>query len=400
MPRCFFLIGLALCAASALPALPNDAKAQGNKMTEKEILKRSLVSTGSTARLRHVLARARRGEPVTVAVIGGSITQGAAASSEETRYGNLVARWWREKFPKAKITFVNAGIGATGSDSGSHRAEIHLLKHKPDFVVAEYAVNDANSRFAAETLEGLCRQILMMPNRPALMLLFTMYNNGGNAQEWHSKIGKHYKLPMVSFRDALWPEIEAGRLKWEDVEADLVHPNDRGHAYCAEFITAVIERVLRRLPADSGLPAIPSIPRPLISDTFQYTACLNADSLTPSENKGWKTIPPDMFFGRGWEADAPGSVLSFEVEGTAISVLFYRIKGAMGTAEAWVDDTPPVKMNAWFEADWGGYYPFQLIARDLAPGKHRLTIRLLDEKAPESQGHLFRVQAVMAAGRK
>lgn len=38
-------------------------------------------------------------------------------------------------------------------------------------------------------------------------------------------------------RSRLWPEIEAGRLKWEDVEADTVHPNDRGHAYAARFIT-------------------------------------------------------------------------------------------------------------------------------------------------------------------
>ena len=34
-----------------------------------------------------------------------------------------------------------------------------------------------------------------------------MNNAGGNAQEWHGKVGEHYGLPMVSFRDALWPEV-------------------------------------------------------------------------------------------------------------------------------------------------------------------------------------------------
>jgi lysophospholipase L1-like esterase len=121
---------------------------------DAEMLKRSLVSLGDPARLQHVLARARRGEGVVVAVIGGSITAGASASTEEHRWGNLVAAWWRDTFPQATITFINAGIGATGSDLGAHRAAAHLLVHRPDLVVAEYGVNDPNSQDAAETLEA------------------------------------------------------------------------------------------------------------------------------------------------------------------------------------------------------------------------------------------------------
>jgi len=366
---------------------------------EKEIFRRSLVSMGDTARLQHVLAKARRKEPVVVGVIGGSITQGASASKEECRYGNLVAQWFRETFPGTEIQFINAGIGATGSDIGAHRVQAHLLRHHPDFVVAEYAVNDPDSKMAAETLEGLVRQVLKQPNHPAMMLLFTMHNNGGNAQEWHSKVGRHYRLPMVSFRDALWPEIEAGRLKWEDIEADMVHPDDRGHRYCADFITAVLQKVLAKLPS-RRLPAIKPLPEPLISDVFEHATYFNAETITPVKNEGWKVSQGDPFFGRGWEADVPGSVLECEVEGTAIGVVYYRIKGRMGMAEAWVDNGEPVRMNGWFEADWGGYSAFQLVARDLTPGRHTLRVRLLEDKAPESQGHLFKVQAVMAAGMK
>ena len=136
-------------------------------------------------------------------------------------------------FPQAQVTFVNAGIGATGCNFGALRAQRDLLSKRPDFVVVEYACNDANTQAAAETLEGLLRQILKQPNQPAVIMLFMMARGGRNAQEWHSKVGRHYGLPMVSFRDAFWPEIEAGRMKWEDVIADQVHPNDRGHACCA-----------------------------------------------------------------------------------------------------------------------------------------------------------------------
>lgn len=395
------LLALCLSAGAQPPAAPPGADAA--------IFARSLVSMGDTARLQHVLAKARRGEAITVAVIGGSITAGASASKEENRWGNRVAQWWRvwatkNGRPTEQVKFINAGIGATGSNIAAHRAPAQLLVHKPDLVVAEFAVNDPDSQFAAETLEGLVRQVLRQPQRPAtaakpaMMLLFTMNKAGGNAQQWHFKVGQHYRLPMVSFRDALWPEIQAGRMKWEDVEADEVHPNDRGHQYCADFVDAVIEKVLAALPADAQLPAIPEVPKPLISDVFERATMFVRDTITPTRNDGWK--PADNWpFGPCWEADAPGNVLEFEVEGTAVSVVYWRIKRDMGMASAQVDDRPPVKLNGWFEADWGGYAAYELVARDLPPGKHKLRVQVLDEKAPASNGHKFQLQAVMVAGR-
>ncbi len=377
-----------------LPAL-----ASGQPTDEQAILTRSLLSLGNVARLQRVMARVRRGDRVIVGVIGGSITAGAAASAEDKRWANLVAAWWRDAFPQAQIEFVNAGIGATGSDIGAHRVQEHLLRRRPDFVVAEYAVNDANTELAAEALEGLTRQILKQPNDPAMMLLFTMHRGGGNAQEWHSKIGHHYGLPMVSFRDALWPEIEAGRLKWEDVEADDVHPNDRGHEYCAQFITAVLEGVLADLPVEEALPSPPPLPSPLVSDVFEYATMTTADSIIPVRNSGW-SVGEAWPFGRCWQAAEPGSSLEFEVEGTAISVAYYRVKGDMGMARAQVDDRPPVDLQGWFEADWGGYAAWALVARDLGPGKHSLRLELLDKKAEASGGHKFQLQAVMGAGQR
>ncbi len=254
---------------------------------EAGLFAHSLVSPGDPARLQHTFAKARHGEPVTVGAIGGSITGGAGASQPERRYGDRVAAWWRQTFPKATIRFVNAGIGATGSDYGALRAKRDLLSHHPDFVVVEYAVNDPNTQAAAESFEGLIRQILRESNHPAIVLLFTMNQDGGNAQEWQAKVGRHYDLLMVSFRDALWPEIKAGRMRWSDVEADVVHPNDRGHEYCAHFVTQLLEQVLAALPADEGLPQIKPVPQPLISDQFEHVALFEAGALKPLSNQGW-----------------------------------------------------------------------------------------------------------------
>lgn len=370
---------------------------------ESSVVERSLVSAGDTTRLEHVLAKARRGEPIVVGVIGGSITAGARASRVDRRWGDLVAKWWRERFPKTDVQFVNAGIGATGSDIGAHRAAKHLISHRPDLVVVEYAVNDGGSKIASETLEGLVRQILKQPNQPAVMLLFMMNKNGQNVQDMHIPVGRHYGLTMVSYRDAFWPEIEAGRLVWEDIGADEVHPNDRGHQYAADLVTSAIEKVLADLPSDAELAEAPSLPGPKISDVFEHVRMLNADDIAPVVNRGWERLDDHVYallFGPGWQTETPGSVLEFEVEASAVSIMFWRIKGAMGIAEARVDDGLAVKCDAWFGADWGGYTPLQLVARDLKPGPHRLVITLLDKKNKASTGHEFRLHAIMLAGVK
>ena len=202
---------------------------------------------------------------------------------------------------------------------------------------------------------------------------------------------------MVSFRDAIRPEIESGRLKWEDIDADVVHPNDRGHEYAAAFITSMLQEVLSSLPPDPHLPDAKPIPAPLISDVFEYTDILNFNDIEPVKNKGWEMLPKTPF-GTGWRATKPGSILELDIEAAAVSVVFYRIRGNMGMVAAQIDDRPPVKMDGWFSETWGGYSHQTLIARDLAPGKHRLRIELLEEKAEASKPHKFDIAGISLAG--
>ncbi len=178
LPTLLFTLGSPLLAAE-----PSPQPAASRPVDEAAMCTRSLVNPGDTARLQRVLAKARRGEAVTVGVIGGSITQGASASKGERRYGDLMAAWWRQQFPKAMIKYINAGIGATGSNYGAMRVRRDLLEQQPDFIVVEYAVNDGNTREYAESLEGLLRQMLKAPGQPAVLLFFTMRQDGGNAQE-------------------------------------------------------------------------------------------------------------------------------------------------------------------------------------------------------------------------
>lgn len=371
-------------------------KTPAGETSVQRLREKAIVSTGDTARLQHVLARARRGEPIVVGAIGGSITQGAMAKTEEDRWPNRVAQWWRDSFPDIEVTLVNAGIGATGSDIGAHRAQFDLLPKDPDLVVVEFAVNDKGSPIAAQTLEGLLRQILRHRKQPAVVMLFTMDNAGRNIQAAHAPIGEHYGIPMVSYRDALWPEIEAERITWKDLSPDTVHPNSRGHAYCADFIAGVLDGVLAKLPPESDLPPRSPLPEPLESDTFETTSIYGYENLQPTRNEGWQASKRDGS-GTGWEANTPGSLLEFEVEGDAVSIIYYRTQGDRGMAEAWIDDGDPVQMDAWFVAKWN-FAAFQLVEQGLGPGKHRLRIRVLDDRNEASAGHRFQIHSVLTAG--
>lgn len=380
-----------LAADSVLKTIP----ASTNQPASDDILcARARASNGDPARLWRCFAKARQGETITLGVIGGSITAGAAATKPEFRYGNRVASWWREHFPRAKIKSVNAGIGATGSDYGALRVGRDLLTARPDFVVVEYAVNDPNQQHFAETLEGLVRQILASPNQPAVMLLFTMHNNGSNAQEWHGKVGRHYGLPMVSFRDALWPEIQSGHLKWSDVEADLVHPNDRGHGYAAKFVTHLLETSLAAMPGDGQLPEVKPTPTPLFTDVFEHTTLMEADALRPLTNNGWEFDATNHC----WRSDRPGSVIEFEIVGRAVFTMHHVIRAATGRARVTVDGASPQELEGWFDQTWGGYRQTREIARDLPAGKHRVRFELLAEKSAGSTGNEFWIFGLGAAG--
>ena len=361
---------------------------------ENTMIKASLVSLGDVTPLQRVMAKAQRGEPVVVGVIGGSITAGAAASKPEYRYGNRIAAWWQSAFPGSKVEFVNAGIGATGSSYAVMRAQRDLLSHKPDFVVVEFAVNDPSDRANAESYEGLVRQILRQPQAPAVLLLFMMTRDGHNAQEWEAKVGAHYSLPMVSYRDAIWGEMQAGRLAWTDVSPDMVHPNDWGHEQAAKFVTSLLEQVRTTLPAQQPAAAPRALPQPLFTALFDHTTLLEAADLIPVSNQGW-VLDEKL---KCWKSDQPGSVIEFDISGKLLYAAYYRIRGAMGRAQATVDGGSPTVLEGWFDQTWGGYRHTIALAQDLPARVHRVRVELLADKAADSTGHEFRLLGLSAAG--
>jgi acyl-CoA thioesterase-1 len=362
------------------------ARVSGNTAAVVTPDERSIVSMGDVSRLEAVFAKARRGEVISVGVIGGSITAGAKASTNSMRYGSLVSQWWRTHFPATKVRFVNAGRGATGSNYAALRAQRDLLSHTPDFVVVEFAVNESNTEPSAETLEGLLRQILKQENQPAVVLLFMMNDGGGSAQEWHARVGDHYALPMVSYRDALWPEIEAGRLKWSEISPDMVHPNDRGHALVAGYINRLLQRVLDR-QVDGVSPA-PVLPAPLLSDLYEFTELREDEALKPVANNGWTYDAVS----KSWKADFPGASIDFEISGQELFASYYVLKSPEARAHVSIDGGPAIAIENTRRI--GGT---TMIAKALPHGQHRVHFELPSDWGKDNAGNEFSIMGLGAA---
>ena len=120
---------------------------------------RGIANRGNQARLKKVMDRAIRGEKLTIGFLGGSITQGSLSSKPTLCYAYRVFDWWKQTFPQAEFTYVNAGIGGTTSHFGAARVQSDLLAYAPDFVIVEYSVNDESNEHFEETYEGLVRTI-------------------------------------------------------------------------------------------------------------------------------------------------------------------------------------------------------------------------------------------------
>jgi lysophospholipase L1-like esterase len=352
-----------------------------------------------TARIYHAMAKARRGEPITIGVIGGSITAGSLATAEDKRWANIVANWWREQFPSSAVTLVNAGIGATGSDIGTFRIQQDILQKNPDFVIVEFAVNDSgeDSHYVREMMEGIVRQLLADSGKTGIMLLLLKMENGGTAQDDHKVIADYYKIPWVSQADLIGPTLEKDRLTLSQVYGDTpngVHPNDLGMQYIADFIINVLGSIRAHLPADQALPEINlSLPAPLVSDVFSHTYTYTAGTLTPLVNTGWSAGAVQ------WTSDTPGAELAFQIDGNAIAVKYdKKFDDIRGRAEVWVDDGPHLVIDAFFTETWGTKPCFQLVAEGLPDGRHNLHSKILEEHDSLSNGNYVQILSVYKAG--
>ncbi len=200
----------------------------------------SLVSTGNNARIKAVIEKARRGEDVTLAYIGGSVTEGAGAEPNEKCYAELSCTEFAKAFGTGdNVHFVNGGMSGTPSALGIIRYEKDILGQMaagttPDVLFIEFAVNDHDECTSGGGYEGLIRRTLATGG--AVVLIFSVFRNNDNKEATYIPYGEHYDIPMISMKQAISTVIDEDDDFREWYFSDQYHPNNGGYRLTVDCI--------------------------------------------------------------------------------------------------------------------------------------------------------------------
>lgn len=346
-----------------------------------DILKRSLINKGDTSRILKLFNKIKSGEDITIAFLGGSITQGCNATINEKCYVELTTRWFKNKFNNVNVQCINAGVGATGSLIGVHRAENQVISKNPDIVFVDAAVNDNNSDVCKISYESEIRRLLSSPSYPAVVEVFMTMEDGVNYQEQQIKIGRHYNLPMISFRNAACEIIEKQNLKWSDLLTDQVHPNDDGHKIIADLLINFLEDVYLndyKHGQEIEITDTTLEKECLFGDRYINGEILNNKNIKPLEILGFKEYPEGFqVFQDGWKFESgkdENGKLIFELECKNLILLYKKIISENAGKFKVKVNQKEIVLDTYFKDGWGDCTVTEILEESDEIKKYRIEI--------------------------
>lgn len=263
----------------------------------------STASTGNNARIKKAIAKAQAGEDVTIAYLGGSITEGFAAS--ETDNSDCYAETSYKQFKKifgagdgSNVHFINAGMSGTPSSLGIVRYQRDVLDQMktgeyPDILFIDFAVNDGDD---ADTYESIIRTALEQGS--AVVLMFVLYIGGCAHETEYTQYGKYYDLAMVSPSKGMASCNKEEFDKWfywieGNTDTSYGHPDVGGHRYMADCITNMFLTIDQEEEEEDNITDVNEI-APKKSDKFQGMKTL-LSSTDLSQNPSVKSVDPGSF---------------------------------------------------------------------------------------------------------
>ncbi|MBL9152670.1 MAG: SGNH/GDSL hydrolase family protein [Verrucomicrobiales bacterium] len=384
-----------------------------NAQTADDYPRREAIECRERGGVPNGLAKLRRGDggEIRVAYLGGSIT-----AAPGWRVKSL--EWLQQRFPRQKLTEINAAIGGTGSDLGVFRHGQDVLRHRPDLLFVEFAVNDGGAppERIHQAMEGIVRQTWAADPATDIVFVYTIsepflsdlkagkFSRAASAME---AIADHYGIPSIHFGIEVADREKAGTLVFKGEKpadgaggpmvfsTDGVHPLvETGH----EIYREVLARSWEKLEAAAGAADRPhALQEPFRPDHWQAAKLVpitramisgSWEKLDSSESgdplaRRFARQMPEM-----WKATAPGARLAFRFRGTVAGV--YDLVGPDGGQLNVVLDDQPVRIAPRFDA----YCTYHRLSKlDIGSGldpdvEHRATLTL-DAASPDKAKILF-----------
>lgn len=382
--------------AEASESATTDDTASLEEMQEEDnswydrMMKNSVKSTGNNYRIKKVIEKARNGEDVYIATIGGSVTEGAGATIKQQGYAYQFAKAFAETYAAgdgSNIHFVNAGLGGTPSSLGVIRYDEDVeaeLGTQADLVLIEFSVNDYMEVTGGRAYEALIYDALSQDNEAAVMLVFAVFESKWNMQNDYIPMGKHYDLPMVSIKNAIEVPVTFGYLTDEEFFADEYHPTTYGHI----IMTDCIMKLLADIDAEELEEKNPIPEAPYKSWAFSDMEMITRKTEGISIKEGSFTLTDNEVqniwwdntnsFPDNWKRDSSAGNDSFVMELTCKNLLMNcknSGSSAFGTAEVYVDGKLVQTIDGRTDGGWNNSNVVMIIDEEKA-AKHKVEIRM------------------------
>ncbi|MBR1764855.1 MAG: SGNH/GDSL hydrolase family protein [Ruminococcus sp.] len=377
-------------ADDGLKAPVSDSPIDVTQGCTENMLIRSVHFEGDTTRLAAKLKEAMDPDAkklTNIVFLGDSITAGSTVSNSKYAYVNQFEKWWKENV-SVLYKIHNEGIGATDSYYGAHRVERDVFSDEPDIIFVEF-INDAgNEEFYKETMDSLIRKCLAYESKPAVVLLEMSLEGGGNAQDSHAPVGEKYGVPVLSYHDAIYPEVEAGNFLFttskrkpadkDGVSSDGTHPNDWGHTMVCQIISNFLQGVIDNIDSydTSNIPEFDPESESLTGDLYRYgkvSDSTTGDVTVTSLGDFMETSTP-YTFPNGWST-GNGGTITFEMEFRNLGMCYYKtVDGKTGIANVNIDGEDVAQVNGDFTGGWGNYGTNVEVYRSDETAKHTVTV--------------------------
>jgi len=213
------------------------------------VLSQSRMHLGSSARVQRVLSRALAGQPVTISVIGGSVSACHGSGDDPISpkcYPSRFFQWWNSVFPHPASELTNGAIRRTSSAyfafcSGHHIPDV------TDLIIVELDVDDTPDPEMTEHFETLIRSLLIRADSPAVLLLGHFSPQVHQAygfvgpDHWHNVVAQFYDVPHISTKSALFPNYMNDPSSISKYYIDPILANPAGHELISDILVAYFQ---------------------------------------------------------------------------------------------------------------------------------------------------------------
>jgi acyl-CoA thioesterase-1 len=353
-------------------------------------------------------ARLTEKAPVTVAFLGGSITEGAGATeADTTSWRALTGKYLQERFADQDFCFINAGVGGTTSTLGAHRLQEHVMKQgRVDLLFVEFSVNDGSDREESiRGMEGIVRQCRRLSPDTDICFLYTAAEKNLSGSHpfnivVHEEVAEHYDLPSVNFAARVYAQVQAGAMEWTGLAPDGYHPNDAGHALYASFLQEYLENALALDSKDLKNEDILNVP-PLEARNYEYASLLDFRAADQAEGFELRELAPGdplMNWRFGTEhlyTDSQDAAFSFTVTGQSAGLLLLYGPDS-GIFEYSLNGSPYTSVNLFDEWCPMAHRPIMtMFPMQEQRGEIQVTVRITGLKDEQSKGTSLRIMKLM-----